>query len=211
MSKRTNPDHRPARAKDPLASVAGSGSAQDIARQLAAVDGPSGTLKEVSQGLSRYTDALRASLPAAGIEKAFGPRGADGVTATTLAAALAAIEVKLPDPSRMTSASLPRPLQGPHLQAREDGAPPAVIADGPEGRMSDADGPDVEIGSPADLGRLVRQAREKRLMSQQDFADLAGVGRRFVSELENGKATLELGKVIKVARAAGLSLLARGR
>ena len=67
------------------------------------------------------------------------------------------------------------------------------------------------IGSPADLGRLVRKVREGRRLSQQEFADLAGVGRRFLSELENGKPTLELGKVLKVANAAGIALLARER
>jgi HTH-type transcriptional regulator/antitoxin HipB len=43
------------------------------------------------------------------------------------------------------------------------------------------------------------------------FADLVGVGRRFISELENGKATLELGKVLQVASATGIDLLARRR
>jgi y4mF family transcriptional regulator len=67
------------------------------------------------------------------------------------------------------------------------------------------------IASPADLGRLVRAVRERRGLSQQEFADLAGVGRRFLSELENGKPTLELGKVLKVANAGGLVLFARER
>ncbi|WP_292475126.1 type II toxin-antitoxin system Y4mF family antitoxin, partial [Mesorhizobium sp.] len=70
---------------------------------------------------------------------------------------------------------------------------------------------ELEIVSASDLGRLVRRARERRHLSQQSFADLAGVGRRFLSELENGKSTLELGKVLKVANAAGISLLARER
>ncbi|MER9306236.1 helix-turn-helix transcriptional regulator [Mesorhizobium sp. M0293] len=79
-------------------------------------------------------------------------------------------------------------------------------------------GPDAQaeseltiIASPPDLGRLVRAAREQRRFSQQEFADLAGVGRRFLSELENGKPTLELGKVLKVTNAAGIVLFARER
>jgi HTH-type transcriptional regulator/antitoxin HipB len=67
------------------------------------------------------------------------------------------------------------------------------------------------IAGPADLGRLVRSVRERRKLSQQEFADLAGVGRRFLSELENGKPTLELGKVLKVAGAAGIAVFARER
>ncbi len=67
------------------------------------------------------------------------------------------------------------------------------------------------IMSSSDLGNLVRRAREDRKLSQQSFADLSGVGRRFVSELENGKATLEFGKVLKVIHAAGISLFAKPR
>jgi y4mF family transcriptional regulator len=67
------------------------------------------------------------------------------------------------------------------------------------------------IASTRDLGHLVREAREERGLSQQAFADLAGVGRRFISELENGKPTLELGKVLQVAAAAGIDVLARRR
>ncbi|WP_436112671.1 helix-turn-helix transcriptional regulator [Neorhizobium tomejilense] len=58
---------------------------------------------------------------------------------------------------------------------------------------------------------MVRHAREERRLTQQAFADLAGVGRRFISELENGKTTLEFDKVLKVARAAGISLFPRDR
>lgn len=67
------------------------------------------------------------------------------------------------------------------------------------------------IGSPADLGRLVRAARKRRGIAQQVFADAAGVGRRFLSELENGKPTLELGKVLTVASAAGIVIFAGER
>ncbi len=63
-------------------------------------------------------------------------------------------------------------------------------------RTKGAEAEITTIGSPADLGRLVRKVREGRGLSQQEFADLAGVGRRFLSELENGKPTLELGKVL---------------
>jgi len=45
-------------------------------------------------------------------------------------------------------------------------------------------------------------------LSQQDFADLAGVGRRFVSELESGKPTLEIERVLRVCKAAGIDLTA---
>ena len=69
----------------------------------------------------------------------------------------------------------------------------------------------LRVTSAAELGRMVREERERRKLSQQAFADLAGVGRRFISELENGKPTLEFDKVLQVATAAGLELSVRRR
>ena len=66
----------------------------------------------------------------------------------------------------------------------------------------------AHITTAADLGHRIRAAREAMGFSQQQFADLSGVGRRFVSELENGKPTLEFDKVVKVALAAGIDLFA---
>jgi y4mF family transcriptional regulator len=68
-----------------------------------------------------------------------------------------------------------------------------------------------DIHTTADLGRLVKKAREEKGLTQQEFADLTGVGRRFVSELENGKPTVEFGKALKVALGAGISLQGRQR
>jgi len=68
---------------------------------------------------------------------------------------------------------------------------------------------DTIIASAFTLGGMIRNAREMRGLSQQKLADRANVGRRFVSELENGKATLEFDKVLKVAAAAGVRLTAR--
>jgi y4mF family transcriptional regulator len=69
--------------------------------------------------------------------------------------------------------------------------------------------PMSRIATAADIGRLIKAARQQRQLSQQDFADLAGVGRRFISELENGKATLEFDKVLQVAASVGIDLFAR--
>ena len=66
----------------------------------------------------------------------------------------------------------------------------------------------AHITSAADLGQRIRAARDAKGFSQQQFADLAGVGRRFISELENGKPTLEFDKVVSVALAAGIDLFA---
>jgi y4mF family transcriptional regulator len=67
------------------------------------------------------------------------------------------------------------------------------------------------ISTTADLGRLVRTARERMGLNQQQLADLAGVGRRFLSELENGKSTSEFGLVLRVCQAAGIDVVAKSR
>jgi y4mF family transcriptional regulator len=64
------------------------------------------------------------------------------------------------------------------------------------------------IEDAADLGRVIRLTRDQRDMTQADLADAAGVGRRFISDLEAGKPTAELGKALAVAKVLGLSLTA---
>ena len=59
------------------------------------------------------------------------------------------------------------------------------------------------------LGQTVRERRQILDLTQQQLADRAGVGRRFIVDLERGKSTLELGKVLTVTQALGLTLIAR--
>jgi y4mF family transcriptional regulator len=60
--------------------------------------------------------------------------------------------------------------------------------------------------SPA--GDVVRHARRRQGLSQGDLAAAAGTGRRFISELEAGKQTLEFERLLKVCKALGITLLA---
>lgn len=69
----------------------------------------------------------------------------------------------------------------------------------------------IKLISAGDVGALVKNVRKARGLSQQDFSDLAGIGRRFLSELENGKPTLEFDKVLRAANAAGVDLFAHRR
>lgn len=62
------------------------------------------------------------------------------------------------------------------------------------------------ISSVSHLGNLVRQKRKAANLTQFELSALSFVGTRFVSELENGKSTLELGKVLQVLSALGLEL-----
>lgn len=71
--------------------------------------------------------------------------------------------------------------------------------------------PGEPIDTPAALGTRIRAARRGMGMNQQRFADLAGVGRRFLSEVEAGKPGAEFGKVLACCAAAGIDLFARTR
>lgn len=62
-----------------------------------------------------------------------------------------------------------------------------------------------KITRPGDFGRRVRAEREAQGATQADFASLCGVGYRFVSGLENGKATEEPGEVLQVLSFLGSS------
>ena len=56
------------------------------------------------------------------------------------------------------------------------------------------------------VGHFVRERRRIAGLTQRELADLAGVGKRFVVELEHGKQTLRLDKVNQVLRAFGKRL-----
>lgn len=56
----------------------------------------------------------------------------------------------------------------------------------------------IKISDSHDIGNLVKNKRKQRRMTQAQLAKAAGVGTRFISELENGKATLQLNKILDV-------------
>ena len=59
------------------------------------------------------------------------------------------------------------------------------------------------------FGQAVRAARKERELSQRALADRCGCSQRFISELERGKATAELGKALWVLEELGLTLVVR--
>jgi len=67
------------------------------------------------------------------------------------------------------------------------------------------------FATPEELGRCVRARRKEQDATQAEFAALCGVGVRFISDLENGKPTMELGKVLQVIKCLGLELSIRPR
>ncbi|MDH4393210.1 MAG: helix-turn-helix transcriptional regulator [Aquabacterium sp.] len=59
------------------------------------------------------------------------------------------------------------------------------------------------IDTPATLGQAARSARKQLGLTQPQLALAAGVGVRFIVELEAGKPTLRLENVLRVLHALG--------
>jgi y4mF family transcriptional regulator len=64
------------------------------------------------------------------------------------------------------------------------------------------------IETPAAAGAIIRARRTARGLSQQALADLAGVSRKFLIDLEAGHDRAELGKTLAVMGSLGLALAA---
>ncbi len=64
-----------------------------------------------------------------------------------------------------------------------------------------------KISDVKNLGQLVRTRRKALGLSQGDLAGVCSVGIRLLSELENGKTTVEFGKVLEVLKGLGLEMI----
>ncbi len=62
------------------------------------------------------------------------------------------------------------------------------------------------ISDPASLGSLIRDARRALGLRQPDLALSAGVGVRFLVDIEKGKPTAQIGKVMQVLTALGIEI-----
>ncbi len=62
------------------------------------------------------------------------------------------------------------------------------------------------VKTPADIGALVRSARNEQNLRQDELAGVAGVGLRFIVDLEAGKPTAQIGKVLQVLQTLGCSI-----
>ena len=62
----------------------------------------------------------------------------------------------------------------------------------------------MTIQDTAQLGAAVRAARKQLKATQKDLAMTSGTGLRFVIDLERGKPTCQIGKILQVLQALGL-------
>ncbi|PHV06743.1 transcriptional regulator [Janthinobacterium sp. BJB412] len=65
------------------------------------------------------------------------------------------------------------------------------------------------LSSTLELGELVRSVRKGQGLTQLDVAGLAGLSNRFIIDLERGKKTLQMQKVLDVLALLGLEVVIR--
>ena len=59
--------------------------------------------------------------------------------------------------------------------------------------------------TPSEIGEIVRTTRKATGLRQDELAGAAGVGLRFIVDLEAGKPTAQIGKMLQVLQALGCS------
>lgn len=60
------------------------------------------------------------------------------------------------------------------------------------------------ISTSEEMGRFVKKERKAMGLTQADLALTSGTGMRFISDLENGKPTCQIGKTLTVLKTLGL-------
>lgn len=68
-----------------------------------------------------------------------------------------------------------------------------------------------QIQSVEDLGRLIRSYRRQKNLTIETVTGLGNLSPRFLSELERGKETAEIGKVLKALNTLGLEVIIQPR
>lgn len=58
-----------------------------------------------------------------------------------------------------------------------------------------------------EIGNIIRDKRKSQNLTLEELSGLANVGIRFLSELENGKETASMGKVLHVMQTLGLQII----
>lgn len=66
----------------------------------------------------------------------------------------------------------------------------------------------MRIRTASEIALLVREARVRQSISQDELAARAGVSRKWVSELESGKDSVELGLALRALNVLGIGLRA---
>lgn len=78
----------------------------------------------------------------------------------------------------------------------------------PPGHCTDTETP---IRSVVELGTVIREQRKRLALRQIDLAGLGNTGNRFIVDVENGKPTVQLQKVLDLMDLLGLEVVVRSK
>jgi y4mF family transcriptional regulator len=70
---------------------------------------------------------------------------------------------------------------------------------------------ETPIRSSVDLGAVIREQRKRLALKQLDLAGLGDTGNRFIVDVENGKPTVQLQKVLDLMELLGLEVVVRAK
>lgn len=69
----------------------------------------------------------------------------------------------------------------------------------------------VVLRTAADIGQVVRAQRQSQGLRQTDLAGLGNTGNRLIVDIEKGKPTVQLQKVLDVLELLGLEVTVRSK
>ena len=64
----------------------------------------------------------------------------------------------------------------------------------------------MQVNDPLSLGQAIRNRRKELSYTQKYISEVTGFSMSFLSDLENGKATCEIGKTIHLINFLGLDI-----
>lgn len=208
MNRRPDDPNKPSRAMRLLGAVEGVRASRDLTTSITRPAPPKPAT--VTTGDNRKTPLRAISFPKASnaLRLHVTAMKDRAVTPTTTR-----IRERTVSPPPAASEAVKGPSPRLRLRAAEAGQTATVetrltVGRGPAQAARELGAMGPEIGSPGAVGQLVRERRERLGFTQLELATRAGTGRRFISELESGKPTLELGRTLAVLDAVGIRILA---
>lgn len=69
----------------------------------------------------------------------------------------------------------------------------------------------MKITNSAELGSVIRKRRKELGYTQQFLSDFTGLSVTFISQVERGKSTAEIEKIIQLVNILGLDMLVEER
>ena len=62
------------------------------------------------------------------------------------------------------------------------------------------------MATTQEIGQMIRETRKSMKVTQKDLALTSGLGLRFIIELEKGKESCQVGKVLTVLQTLGIKM-----